>query len=537
MSKAPRLTIAVEILTLARMWILTETIEPRVAEERLVQFMAEITRQKQRQILLDHAFVNVFWALLAGVAVVLYSRLGESHFSTTPVLTIAVSLALLLAGIVARWQRPDALQLAVVADVTLKLKQRLSTAWEFMRTEPGSEVTNRLVLQAVKQRLPLHTEPVFPVRITTWGKLIPIALALLVLANAIDLGRINEQHVIESDNAVVEEGKRLRDFAEQLGELAERESYSRSVVVAERVRRLGVQMESGSLSRREALSRLRQLGAQVNEEREGALYDGAGLPLDASQLQGAALTHDLETLGVRTMLQNLLDGRLVPGDARALSSRAETLAQLGIDAAMLQQALENFDAGDEQDLLQILKELTAIDAALHDAESLSETQGALQRARENLGDPTADADRTSSRTTGGHGPHGDGEPGAFRAEGMRGVDDTSGLGPGSGFGPERSDRSGESQQNSPADRSDIVLRPKSQLGVGDVFSAEARVLPRAKRSSMDTVELDIRFAAQMESVLSREDYPLHHKEFIRRYFLGLSLGEAAATATLKREQQ
>jgi hypothetical protein len=32
------------------------------------------------------------------------------------------------------------------------------------------------------------------------------------------------------------------------------------------------------------------------------------------------------------------------------------------------------------------------------------------------------------------------------------------------------------------------------------------------------------YASQVEDVLSREEYPAHYKEFVRRYFLTLSRG-------------
>ena len=32
------------------------------------------------------------------------------------------------------------------------------------------------------------------------------------------------------------------------------------------------------------------------------------------------------------------------------------------------------------------------------------------------------------------------------------------------------------------------------------------------------------FASQVEEVLSKEEYPAHYKEFVRRYFLTLSQG-------------
>ncbi len=219
------MTIKDEIPTLARVWIFDETIEPRLAEERLAQFVRETSRQKHHEILFDYTCAGIFCALILSAAVVLYSRLGESGFPTNSSVAVLLSLALLGAIIMARWHRPDDLRVAVLADIKLKLKERLSTAWEFAHTQPGSEVAMRLAVQAVKQRLPLRSEPVFPLHINTWGRVIPIALALLVLASVIDLERITERSVIELDDTVIDEGKRLREFAEQLAGLAEREGY------------------------------------------------------------------------------------------------------------------------------------------------------------------------------------------------------------------------------------------------------------------------------------------------------------------------
>ena len=519
------MTIEVEIPTLARVWIFAERIEPRMAEQRLAQFMREAGQQKHREILLDYACANVFWALILASAFVLYTRLNTTGSSTT-VLGVLLSVALLGAGIMARWRRPDDLHIAVLADIKLKLKQRLSTAWEFARAQPDSEISTRLAVQVVKQRLPLRSEPVFPVRINTWGKLIPIAVALLVLVNVVDLGKINDHSIIEIDDSVVAEGKRLREFAERLGGLAELEGFPRSGATSEKARQLGTRMESGALSRHEALSRLRQLAAYVKDQRASALYDGAGLGLDTSQLQAAALTRDLESLGVRSMLQSLLDGRLTSSEARGLRLDASTLAQLGIDPAALEQALESFEVGREADLRQILEKLAGVDTALQDAEALSETQAAVDRARENLGDPSADAERGAPGGKRGSAPGGSSDLlGGFRAESIRPGNDPSGMGPGTGYGPDRTEKKSDASGDSSSNPNEIILRPKSQAGVGDVFSAEAKVLPRANQAATDTVELDARYAAQVEQVLSKEDYPLHHKEFIRRYFLGLSLGE------------
>lgn len=508
------------------MWIFGEIIEPRLAEERLAHFMRETCRQKHHEILFDSICTGIFAALMLCVVLVLFSRLGESEIPANIPVAVVLSLALLGSTFMARRRRPDDLRVAVLADIRLKLKQRLSTAWEFARTQPGSEIAILLAVQALKQRLPLPSEPVFPLRINSWGKLIPIAVALLVLASVIDLDRITERSVVELDDTVVDEGKRLREFAEQLGGLAEREGYSRSAAAAERAQRLGARMESGALSRREALSRLRQLGAHVSDQREAALYDGAKLSFDVSQTQTSVLTRDLESLGVRSMLQNLLDGRLAASDARTLSLETSTLAQLGIDAAALERALERFDAGSEEELLEILEKLAGVDLNLQDAEALSEAEAAVIQARENLGDMSAESGRGSPGTNGRRLPGEQSDTGTgFRAESNRMGNDPSGRGPGTGYGPESSKRPGGTPEDASQDISEAILRPKSQVGAGDVFSAEAGVLPRLAQPAVARLELDARYAAQLEEVLSKETYPLHHKEFIRRYFLGLSQGE------------
>ena len=48
-------------------------------------------------------------------------------------------------------------------------------------------------MQAIKARLPSRPERVFPPRITTWGKLTPIAAAMLALVSIVELDRAPEE--------------------------------------------------------------------------------------------------------------------------------------------------------------------------------------------------------------------------------------------------------------------------------------------------------------------------------------------------------
>jgi len=57
---------------------------------------------------------------------------------------------------------------------------------------------------------------------------------------------------------------------------------------------------------------------------------------------------------------------------------------------------------------------------------------------------------------------------------------------------------------------------------------QAMVLPKSGRPSVANTEMASKFMPQVEEVLSKEQYPAHYKEFVRRYFLNLSQGERAA---------
>ena len=94
-----------------------------------------------------------------------------------------------------------------------------------------------------------------------------------------------------------------------------------------------------------------------------------------------------------------------------------------------------------------------------------------------------------------------------------------------GTAPERADAPLRPESGPPA----RVLRPDGQVREGEEFSSQGRMLPRSNRPGVESVDMPGEYAAQIEGVISREHYPAHRKEFIRRYFLNLSQGERASS--------
>jgi hypothetical protein len=171
-------------------------------------------------------------------------------------------------------------------------------------------------------------------------------------------------------------------------------------------------------------------------------------------------------------------------------------------------------------------EKPAPDGRAHrEREELQRAREKILQARENLGEAVA-------RSEGGRDPAADMEA----AEREQDSEDDPWDKPRSGRKAVTASRFGslsdstvasERQQSLlPPDygQSGPVLKPESQLREGEVFVSERRILPRPVQSSVENVEMSREFAPQVEEVLSKEQYPAHYKEFVRRYFLTLSQG-------------
>ena len=498
------------------------------AAEQLDAAVRSLTHAKRRQVFVECGWTGLFWGLLGSCALVLVIRVGELAHSGWSGVALLFALSLAAAGVVAWRRRPDELDVTIFADLEMNLQQKLSTAWEFARSEADPALTERLAAQAVKERIYPRSERVFPLRINVWGKLTPVAATLLVLVSIVDLPRGAEPARLAVDQILVEEGVRLREYGRQLEGRARREELPRSAGAARQMQRLGSRMESAVLSRRQALSRLRQLASSLDEQRRSALSGAIETRIGPVEMKALAASPIVRSSSLLALLRKLMDGGLAPGELELHGDDAAALSQLGITPEQLRAALESLAAGDDRELSEILEMLSQLDQAVREAEELQWAQEAVTRAQENLGETGVFARRPadvegaqSGEAAGASNPRDRllGNPGMMGdfAAPSRGYDrdllaENRGRGP--SIGAETA-------------RGGVVMKPRSQLRQGQVFTSEARVLPRQGRPGAEQMALDPRFAAQMEEVLSKEQYPLHDKEFIRKYFLTLSEGIAA----------
>lgn len=484
---------------------------PRPARERLSKAMAALTRARRLQVLVDHGFGGLLAGLVLATVGVPVVRLLPLPYPLWQVAGTVVIIAVAFALLVGWQRRTDALDVAIRADLALNLKQRLSTAWEVMAVRGDGELAERLAVQAVRAGLPAYPARLFPLRVNRWGRLSPLAATALLLVSAVDLNWMQTPAPREVDEQVVREGQRLGAFGREMQERARREQLPRSAREAAQLERLGARMESGALTRGEALGQLRGMSDSLDKERVQALAE-------ANQT-------DIGPLGAER------EGRGAPdsADTRALSERLADLDRSDTLRRGLKDAPERRLPGDNVELRETLEKLAQIDRARRDSRELESAREQVRLARENLGDSVAGTDRKGDlaynlewdedESRGDKDAASVGDDGRQRGEAARGAARSGSLGD-SSVAPDRLQapvRPGSAQ-------SGPVLKPESRAREGEVFVTEARVLPRPNRPSVENVAMSSEFASQLEEVLSKEQYPAHYKEFVRRYFLKLSEG-------------
>lgn len=498
------------------------------ARERVRRTVAELTRARQLQVLVDHGFGGLLAGLCLATIAVLAARLLALSYAPWQVAGAAVIIALVVALLIGWQRRPQALEVAIRADLRLNLKQRLSTAWEFMTVDGDGPLAERLAVQAVKAGLWVRPGRVFSLRVNRWGRLAPLAAAALLLASVVDLERMQLAAPLEVDEQVVGEGRRLGAFGREMQARAKRDRLPRSERQAGDLERLGARMESGALSRGEALGELRGMAAALDQERKQALADAHRARPGEPRAEGGASSPAAPAPDARELLERMRRGPLDSADTRALDERLADLERAGIPRRDAEKALERHQAGADDALREMLEKLAQTDLSRMEQKELQGAREQVRRARENLGESAAatDGERDAAAVIDwdeeeNRGAGANAEADADRRLGGKGGHEAA-------RSSQRESTSGADGRPSPfspeSGSSGPLLTPESQVREGEVYTSQGRVLPGLARPTVENVELKREFASQLEEVLSREHYPAHYKEFIRRYFLALSRG-------------
>jgi hypothetical protein len=216
------------------------------------------------------------------------------------------------------------------------------------------------------------------------------------------------------------------------------------------------------------------------------------------------------------------------GDTRAHQDGREELPHSATPQRVPDGAAGQYQAGEVERPTGMAEEQLPEDRARREQEELRRAREQVREAQANLDEaPAAAAAGQSPAADRGAGQgeddSGDAPEDTRRDASRAGHDSRPDMRAGSGIAGERQPAPLPTEHGP----SGPALKAQSEVRKGEVLVFQGRVLPSGVRPGVASVEMSVAFEKQVENVLSREQYPAHYKEFIRRYFLSLSQGAPA----------
>ena len=505
---------------------------------------------RRRQVSVQYALTGLSIGLLAGSVLILGAGVASPEYSAWPLFAVLVGGAVGIALAFACFKWPDRAAVTLDVDRILGLKEQLSTALEFSGRPPapteaveakGEELdpilVERLARRAARARVPVRPTRIFPIRLNTWARLIPVAGALVLVAALVELPHLTATDETPlGDPEVIAAGVELEDYGVAMAARARRNQMTRATEQAAAIEELGGQMRHGGLARPEALARLRQVGEELNRQSMKALSEGSQTQVGAVSFESLSRPEQHQAQSLRELLNRVLPGRLSADEAMRMGGEDLPLDGAGISWDRLEQALREHAEGDSKALMEVLRDLPERARSSPEAKELLDARRAVDQARRRLGD--TNADQSSDADPFGQagdlrGP--DNESGEWDADENSNAGEIGGSGQsrGNAAGPEAGSADGASAPGNQG----AVVKPDGQIGAGGVYSGEARVLPRGNESAVVPVDVTTDYAARVEEVMSKEVIPDRHKDFVRRYFLGVGDAGLPGESTARPEDR
>jgi hypothetical protein len=485
---------------------------------------------------LQHRYVALRWGLLgldvllaavaAGfLATVLLSLTGW----TVPLLAvyggILAAAVVIFCGLAWRIGLP-ALTALIHADQTLRLREQMSTAYEYRAHFPQNPFVPALVATADHVATRVEPRRVFPMRWPrrAWG--IPLLLGALVGFSMLNVTpmRFDDRGHDAVPQEVAREGERLERWGRRLEQLAQQERLDRSLILARHMQDLGrrMQREGGAPPQvAQRISTLSQYLQRMQHELQERTLLSEG---------GQTATHDVMMSGknVKQELQDilqLLQSSGLPREAAAMAEQGllRLRRQVGQNPE-LEQMLQNLRAGNVDAARQLLQDILQQQQASEEMEHLERARRALEYSSRSIqrGD-SGDSQASNAPHPGDMtGPEGGGSYDAeMMSEYGSGMEDFPGSGLEEGFGTSRSAR--EAPPAPLRESDEPASRVPVQSGDGSMRLSYVRHLPLQNEARVPLEQVTVRYQRAAEEVLTQEHIPWDYREQIKQYFLAIGM--------------
>jgi len=378
-----------------------------------------------------------------------------------PVLAVAVLLA-------AAWAlaRPiDRQQQLINADRRLGLKERLSTANEYLKKADDNALSPLLIEDAVARARNIERSPLYKAEYPGRLKYYPLLLAGILLFSILKPGP-------GATDELMDLGQRIESSSRLLAARAGEKSHED--ILFEEMRRFGEELQKGRVAEQEALERAAEM-AELLQQRIENLERSS---LSAEQNKGVDTLEQQEDVGVGTAE---LKKELMDLQALELQERSESAVDMGGEPEEIREA----------EVLADLEDLSAVRELLKNFMSAQKGKKGLSAPPDSMaGDSLKEQNATA------------GAAGTEKVEDQR--DTAKPLLKSSDKGVSRVEGAADWEETKK-----IFLRSLPPVGES--------IVPEERRL--------IDFRREVEEVIRKEEVPLNYREYIKNYFLKIGIIE------------
>jgi hypothetical protein len=489
-----------------------------------------VAQRLQRRVVSLRRWALGLDVLLGGVAVCFVATvvLGLAGW-VVPLLSIYGVMCAAMVGIFVwlAWRvRVPALRALMQADTTLRLQERLSTAYEYLQWHADNPFVPSLAADAERVAARVDPRVVFPVRLPRrlWG--IPLLVVAIVGFMLLDVSplRFTDLSREEPPREVVREGERLERWGRRLEQLAQQERLDRSLILARHMQELGrrLQREGGEAAHAaERISTLSQYLQRMQQEiQERALIgDASAMTAQDVLLSGKGVKQEL-----RDILQLLQHDALPREMATAAEQGIMRLSRRLGQNSELEQLVQNLRAGNVEAARRLLQDIMQQQQAAEELEHMERARRALEYSSRTIQrgeseDKPAPGSVDGGEASGGEGPQ-EFDP-SMMSEDMPGMEDFSAPGMEEGFGVARHTREGLARTL--RESSQPVSQVPVKSGEGAMRLSYVRYLPLQNKAQEPFDKAVVRYQHAAEEVLNQEQIPQLYREQIKQYFLAIGM--------------
>jgi hypothetical protein len=487
-------------------------------------FLSEIAKLKRRVIIRSvHRILlraSLIFLIICTILLIIdkagFSEYGES----VSFYVISVGTALFAALLIAFVRRKNFLNVLIDIDTRFKLQDRISTAYEYRKSEKKSDFSDLLMQDATAKLLQLSTKQLFPAKFA----FLHLVLLLLILINVVlyssDYLLSGYKSTRADKNKIEKVSSLLRNYTISRTEEKRTEKTRQPSVYSKKLEHLAKQLDNRSITQDQLFTSLNGFLEEIQGE-QTRLANELDAKLNAASIQEMPIQKipKLENLPVDKLekLKMLLNRVLNNQIPDSIDQNIETLQELYRMEKLLSQIIDDFheDESYEEEF----------------AESKPNESQASQYTND-LKKAPDDAKRSktheefSSRKRGGADTAG--RAGSDRSQGNgRDLEDELGLREGYSSSAGRAKSTGEKKASDELEKSPgSGIQDKMMSSQAKNYLIHIRALTAIGESRLKEEDIIRTYRQEIESVLQKEDIPLNYREFIKQYFILIGLETA-----------